>query len=124
MRTMLTLDTDVAAKARKGAARLGKPFKEVVNHALRIGLDEVLTPPVAKRYQTQPRPVGLRDGLNYDDIAGLLAVSEGEKHRSFSLTPTFRSTRKTASPNTTRSSARGGTPSSAAPNRSLSAGRC
>lgn len=40
----MTLDPDVAAKARKGAARLSKPFKEVVNHALRIGLDEVLAP--------------------------------------------------------------------------------
>jgi len=63
MRTTLTLDPDVAAKARKGAARLGKPFKDVVNHALRIGLDEVLTPPTAKRYRTQPRPLGLRPDL-------------------------------------------------------------
>lgn len=81
MRTTLTLDPDVAAKARKGAARLGKPFKDVINQALRIGLEEVLTPPAAKRYRTQPRPLGLRAGLNYDDIAGLLAVGEGEEHR-------------------------------------------
>ena len=81
MRTTLTLDPDVAAKARTGAARLGTPFKDVVNHALRIGLDEVLTPPAAKRYRTQPHPLGLRAGLNYDDIAGLLAVGEGEEHR-------------------------------------------
>ena len=77
----MTLDPDVAAKARKGAARLGRPFKDVVNHALRIGLDHVLAPPAAQPYQTQPRPLGLRDGLNYDDIAGLLAVGEGEEHR-------------------------------------------
>ena len=81
MRTTLTLDPDVAAKARKGAARLGKPLKDVINHALRIVLDEVLTPPAAKRYRTQPHPLGLRAGLNYDDIAGLLAVGEGEEHR-------------------------------------------
>lgn len=81
MRTTLTLDPDVAAKARNGAARLGRPFKDVINHALRIGLAEVLAPPVAKPYQTHPRPLGLRDGLNYDDIAGLLAVGEGEEHR-------------------------------------------
>lgn len=81
MRTTLTLDPDVAAKARKGAAKLGRPFKDVVNHALRLGLDEVLAPPTAKPYRTQPRSLGLRAGLNYDDIAGLLAVSEGEEHR-------------------------------------------
>lgn len=81
MRTTLTLDPDVAAKARKGAAQLGRPFKDVVNHALRIGLDQVLAPPAARPYRTQPRPLGLREGLNYDDIAGLLAVGEGEEHR-------------------------------------------
>ena len=81
MRTTLTLDPDVAAKARKGAARLRKPFKEVVNHALRLGLDEVLSPPAAKPYRTRPRPLGLRSGLNYDDIAGLLTIGEGEHHR-------------------------------------------
>jgi hypothetical protein len=81
MRTTLTLDIDVAAKARQGAARLGKPFKEVVNEALRIGLEEVLAPPTARPYQTKPRPLGLRAGLNYDDVAGLLAVAEGEEHR-------------------------------------------
>jgi len=40
MRTTLTLYPDVAAKAKKGAAKLGKPFKEVINEALRLGLDK------------------------------------------------------------------------------------
>lgn len=81
MRTTLTLDGDVAAKARKGAAKLGKPFKEVVNLALRIGLDAVLAPPAAKPYRTQPRPLGLREGFSYDSIADLLARAEGEDHQ-------------------------------------------
>ncbi len=81
MRTTLTLDPDVAAKARKGAARLGRPFKDVINHALRVGLDQVLAPPAARAYRTEPRPLGLREGLNYDDVAGLLSVGEGEEHR-------------------------------------------
>jgi len=78
MRTTLTLDPDVAAKARKGAAKLGKPFKEVINTALRLGLDEVLKPAPAKPYRTRPRPLGLRQGLSYDNIAELLARAEGE----------------------------------------------
>lgn len=77
MRTTLTLDPDVAAKAKKGAARLGKPFKHVINAALRIGLDEVLKPPVAKLYRTKPRPLGLQQGLSYDNVADLLARAEG-----------------------------------------------
>ncbi|MBI4327668.1 MAG: DUF2191 domain-containing protein [Chloroflexi bacterium] len=80
MRTTLTLDPDVAAKARKGAAKLGKPFKEVVNAALRIGLDQVLEPAPARPYCTKPRPLGLRQGFSYDNIAELLARAEGEDH--------------------------------------------
>ncbi len=80
MRTTLTLDPDVAAKAKKGAARLGKPFKQVINAALRIGLDEVLKPPAARSYRTKARPLGLRGGLSYDNVAELLARAEGEHH--------------------------------------------
>lgn len=78
MRTTLTLDPDVAAKARTGAAKLGKPFKDVVNAALRIGLEEVPKPSAAKPYRTPGRPLGLRQGFSYDNIAELLARAEGE----------------------------------------------
>ena len=80
MRTTLTLDPDVAAKAKRGAAKLRKPFKEVINTALRLGLDEVLRPPAAKPYQTKARPLGLRRGFSYDNISELLARAEGEDH--------------------------------------------
>ncbi len=80
MRTRLTLDPDVAAKARKGAAKVGKPFKEVVNMVLRAGLDALLAPPAAKPYRTKPRPLGLREGFSYDNVSQLLARAEGEDH--------------------------------------------
>ena len=80
MRTTLTLDPDVAAKIKKGAAKLGKPFRKIVNDALRIGLDQVLKPAPARRYRTKPRPLGLRPGLSYDNVAELLARAEGEDH--------------------------------------------
>jgi hypothetical protein len=81
MRTTLTLDADVALKARKGAAKLGKPFKEVINAALRVGLDQLLKPPVAKPYRTKARPMGLRQGFSYDNVAELIARTEGEDHQ-------------------------------------------
>jgi hypothetical protein len=81
MRTTLTLDADVASKARKGAARLGKSFKEVINAALRLGLEQLLNPPAAKPYRTKPRPMGLRQGFSYDNIAELIARAEGEDHQ-------------------------------------------
>lgn len=80
MRTTLTLDPDVAVKAKKCAAKLGKPFKEVINSALRQGLEQILAPPPAKAYRTKPRPLGLRHGLSYDNISELLARGEGEDH--------------------------------------------
>jgi len=80
MRTTLTLDPDVAAKAKKGAAKLRQPFKKVVNDALRIGLAAVLAPPPARPYRTKPRPLGLREGFSYDNISELLARAEGEDH--------------------------------------------
>jgi hypothetical protein len=81
MRTTLTLDADVAAKAKRGAAKLGRPFKSVINAALRIGLDEVLKPAAAKPYRTKPHPMGLRPGFSYDNIGELLAQIEGENYR-------------------------------------------
>jgi len=38
MRTTLTLDDDVAARLRQLARQTGRPFKQVVNEALRAGL--------------------------------------------------------------------------------------
>jgi hypothetical protein len=61
MRTTLTLDHDVAAKAKRAQLNY-KPFKQIINTALRIGLDEVLKPPQAKPYRTKARPLGLRPG--------------------------------------------------------------
>ena len=80
MRTTLTLDPDVAAKAKRGAARLGKPFKEVINAALRVGLEQVLAPQASKPYRTNARPLGLQQGFSYDNISELLARAEGEDH--------------------------------------------
>ena len=78
MRTTLTLDPDVAAMAKKGAAKLRKPFKEIINAALRVGLDEILSPPAARPYRTKARPMGLRRGFSYDNISELIASAEGE----------------------------------------------
>ena len=80
MRTTLTLDPDVAAQVKRGATKFNKPLKEIINAALRIGLDSVLNPPAAKPYRTEPRPMGLRQGFSYDNIAELLARAEGEDH--------------------------------------------
>ena len=81
MRTTLTLDDDVAAKLDADARRSGRSFKETVNHYLRLGLNTKKTAKVKKPFKVRARSLGLRPGLNYDDIWGLIEQVEGPDHR-------------------------------------------
>lgn len=81
MRTTLTLDDDVLERARALAARMGIPFKTVVNEALRAGLLQVEKPAKKRPYKTEPHAMGLRSGRNLDNIQELLAQVEGEDCR-------------------------------------------
>ena len=80
MRTTITLDRDVAQAAKAATARLGKPFKHVVNQAMRIGLEHMNTIK-AKPYRTKPFNTKLRPGLSLDNIGELLAQVEGEDYK-------------------------------------------
>jgi hypothetical protein len=81
MKVTLTFDPDLATKAERIAATRHKVFKEVLNSALRIGLEQLLKPAPCKRYRPKPRPLGLRPWLSYDNISELLARAEGEHYR-------------------------------------------
>lgn len=79
-RTTLTLEDDVAARLRQEARRSGRPLKTVVNDAIRAGLDSDASgdrPP----FRVDARPLGLRAGIDLDDISGLLERIEGPEHR-------------------------------------------
>ena len=81
MRTTLTLDEDVAQMAREVVQSQRRPFKQVINEALRAGLEQLRRPPKAKPYRTVPQAMGLREGLSLDNIGELLAQIEGEDYR-------------------------------------------
>ncbi|HDZ24025.1 MAG TPA: DUF2191 domain-containing protein [Desulfobacteraceae bacterium] len=81
MRTTISIDDDVMERARALAAKLRKPFKRVVNEALRAGLKHVEQPAKQRPYKTEPRAMGLRSGRNIDNIQELLAQIEGEDSR-------------------------------------------
>lgn len=81
MRTTLTLEEDVASRTKQIAARLHKPFKVVVNEALRLGLNSVEKPLKSRPYLTKPHTMGLREGLSLDNIQELLAQIEKEDFR-------------------------------------------
>ena len=81
VRTTLTLDDDVRARLEQEMRKSGKPFKELVNSFLRLGLNAraQLKPP--ERFVVRARPLGERPGLNYDNIGELLEQVEGPAHR-------------------------------------------
>lgn len=58
MRTTLTLDNDLAATLRAKARRSGRPFKDIVNRTLRLGLEAELVPPPPREYRLEPASLG------------------------------------------------------------------
>jgi hypothetical protein len=78
VRTTLTLDDDVAALLKKEIRSSGKPFKQVVNQFLRLGLT-ASKPPARKPFKVTPINLGLpRD---FDKVEDLLEYLEGPEHR-------------------------------------------
>ena len=82
MRTTITLDHDVAQRAKSARARTGKTFKQVINDALRAGLDRLdEAPKKGKPYRTKSKKMQLREGLSVDNVGELIAHLEGEAWR-------------------------------------------
>lgn len=82
MRTTLTLDDDVAARLAQLRERRDRPFRQLVNDALRAGL-QALDAPAGPRGAPRTRPVDLGRSLlpDIDDVSDVLATIEGEGHR-------------------------------------------
>ena len=64
MRTTLTLEADVARLLEEETHRSRKPFKQVVNEAIRRGLTQRLTAGLPARYQVEPHRTSLRPGVD------------------------------------------------------------
>jgi hypothetical protein len=80
MRTTLTLDDDVAKLLERARKRRGMSFKELVNEALRAGLEQLEAPRRArKRHATKAVSLGRCLLDNVDDVAEALAAAEGER---------------------------------------------
>ena len=79
MSTTLTLDDDVAALLTRVQKARKAPQKAVVNEGLRQGLKQMLAPSARrKRFDTQAVHLGQCLMANLDDVAEVLAVTEGE----------------------------------------------
>jgi hypothetical protein len=82
MRTTLTLDDDVAALIRRVQTDRKASLKEVVNEALREGLQRMTVPPPPERpYRTPSLDLGQSLVGSLDNIAEVLALIEGDAYK-------------------------------------------
>jgi len=82
MRTTITLDEDVEKKLDSEVRRRkGASFKQVVNEIIRIGLLTRQELKVSKPFRVKARPLGIRPGLNYDNMGDLIEHLEGAAHK-------------------------------------------
>jgi len=79
MRTTLTLDDDVAAALERLRKSRDASLKQLVNEALRRGLEEMRGRPKRREpLQTRSVALGRVRVASIDDIGEALAIAEGE----------------------------------------------
>ncbi len=82
MRTTLSLDDDVAALLSRVREAREASLKDVVNEALRYGLNQMTAPPRRRKlYRTRGVSLGRCLVGSLDDVSEALAVAEGESFR-------------------------------------------
>ena len=82
MRTTFTIDDDVAAKVDEVRASRGLTFADVVDEALRLGIEK--TSRQAREsgtYRTPSTPLGEIRPPDLDDLSAALADSDGDALR-------------------------------------------
>ncbi|MBT9582558.1 DUF2191 domain-containing protein [bacterium] len=81
MRTTVTLDDDLYLAIQTQARQLRKPFKVVLNEILRLGVQVRHSKAKKVGVQLKTYPMGLPEGLSYDNIGELLEQLEGPLHQ-------------------------------------------
>jgi hypothetical protein len=82
MRTTLTIDDDIAAALERLRRSENKSLKELVNQALRRGLEQLnALPKHRKPFRTRSVPLGPSLIGSLDDISEVIAIAEGEDHK-------------------------------------------
>jgi predicted transcriptional regulator len=78
MRTTVTLDPDVERLLKEAAHETRRSFKQVLNDAVRAGLQASSTNVRRKRFSVKARPMGLRPGIDPTRLAELADELETE----------------------------------------------
>jgi len=77
MRTTLTIDDSLAELLKKQAYETDKPFKQVVNEALRAGLEHAGAARASRPYRIEPASMGsVRAGIDLDKALTLASELE------------------------------------------------
>ena len=79
MRTTLNIDDDLMRKLREKAHKSGASFKEVVNKAIRAGLEHVEKPKQEKPYKLKAYSLGYPPGADLDHALNLADRLESEE---------------------------------------------
>ena len=78
MRTTITLTPDVEEKVKAEMRDRGVSFKEAVHSLIRLGHAARKAQPAQKKpFKVKARDLGLRPGLNYDNVWELIEQVEG-----------------------------------------------
>jgi hypothetical protein len=80
MRTTLTIDDDLADILKHRAREVGRPFREVVNTAIRAGLAERTRPRPHVAPNTFPHSFSFRPGIDLDKLNQLVDELEAEAY--------------------------------------------
>ena len=81
MRTTVTLDDDLYLAIQTQARQLRKPFKVVLNEMVRLGVQVRHSKAKKIGVHVKTYPMGLPEGLSYDNIGELLEQLEGPLHQ-------------------------------------------
>jgi hypothetical protein len=79
MRTTLTLDPDVERLISEEVHRTRRPFKQVVNDAIRAGLGSAALSVPPEKFEVRAHPCGLRPGVDPTRLNQLLDELEAEE---------------------------------------------
>lgn len=82
MRTTITIEDDVATLISQVQEARKARLKDVINEALRLGLQQMTSPPRRRTpYRTPAVSLGRCLVGNLDDVAEVLALAEGDEFR-------------------------------------------
>jgi hypothetical protein len=79
MRTTLTIDDDLVRELREKAHKTGSPFKEVVNSAIREGLEQLDKPKQINPYKCKTYSLGYPPSADLDRSLSLADRLESEE---------------------------------------------